>query len=78
MSPTIMRAGKYRFFFYSREEKRPHIHVRTAEKEAKFWLNPIELVENYGYNNNELNEIFHLINGHKEFLLAKWGGFHGS
>jgi hypothetical protein len=31
MSPTILRYGKYRFFFNSREEQRRHVHVSTAD-----------------------------------------------
>ena len=27
MSPTILRINGYRFFFFSREESRMHIHV---------------------------------------------------
>lgn len=39
MSPTVLRVREYRFFFFSREEARPHVHVETAEGEAKVWLN---------------------------------------
>lgn len=40
MSPTIFREGKYRFFFFSREEERMHVHVVSPEGEAKFWIEP--------------------------------------
>jgi hypothetical protein len=36
MSPTVFRDGPFRFFFFSREESRLHIHVQTADAEAKF------------------------------------------
>jgi len=39
--PTIYREGPYRFFFNSREETRMHVHVETAEGNAKFWLEPL-------------------------------------
>ncbi|MCY4362090.1 MAG: DUF4160 domain-containing protein [Gammaproteobacteria bacterium] len=46
MSPTIFRAHGYRFFFFQ-EKKRKHVHVLSAEGEAKFWLEPeIELAKN--------------------------------
>jgi hypothetical protein len=35
MSPTVFREGPFRFFFFSREEERLHIHVQSAEGEAK-------------------------------------------
>ncbi len=40
MSPTVFRAKGYRFFFFSREEARMHIHVHHESGEAKFWLEP--------------------------------------
>lgn len=44
MSPTVFREGPFRFFFFSREEERLHIHVESPHGEAKFWLDPqIEL-----------------------------------
>jgi hypothetical protein len=51
MSPTVFREGPFRFFFFSREEERLHIHVQSADGEAKFWLEPtIEVARNYGLN----------------------------
>jgi hypothetical protein len=40
MSPTIFRESGFRFYFFSREEKRMHVHVQCAEGEAKYWLEP--------------------------------------
>jgi hypothetical protein len=39
MSPAVFREGPFRFFFFSREEDRLHIH-QSAEGEAKFWVEP--------------------------------------
>ncbi len=49
MSPTICRAGAYRFFLNRREGPRMHIHVNTADGTAKFWLEPIVALDDY-YN----------------------------
>jgi len=50
VSPTIFREGPYRFFFFSREESRMHVHVASSDGEAKFWLAPrLELAENHGF-----------------------------
>lgn len=73
MTPTVMRRGKYRFYFYSREGKRPHVHVGSAEKEAKIWLDPVAVERNYGYNNKEMAEILEIVEENREFLLSKWG-----
>jgi hypothetical protein len=40
LSPTVFRAKGYRFFFFSREESRQHIHVISPDEEAKFWVEP--------------------------------------
>ena len=49
MAPTIWKEKGYRFFFFSREEPRAHVHVASPDGEAKFWLDPeIELARNVG------------------------------
>ena len=46
MTPTVFRQGPYRFFFFSREETRMHVHVSHPDGEAKFWLAPhVELAK---------------------------------
>ena len=40
MSPTVFRYRSYRFYFFSREELRMHVHVFSPDGEAKFWLEP--------------------------------------
>ena len=46
VSPTVFRELGFRFFFFSREEMRIHIHVESGRGEAKFWLEPeVELTE---------------------------------
>jgi hypothetical protein len=48
VSPTVLRRDGFRFFFFSREEKRMHIHVQHDRGEAKFWLEPeIARARNY-------------------------------
>jgi hypothetical protein len=70
--PTILRVKDYRFFFFSREELRQHIHIQSQKGEAKFWLEPqIELAKNYKLSRKELGEIEKIIEEHyKEFIKA--------
>lgn len=78
MSPTVLRVGGYRFFFYSNESHEPpHIHVRSAEKEAKYWLQPISLVYNYGFSARELRDIEHHIQFNLLMILDAWNEFFG-
>jgi hypothetical protein len=59
--PTVLRIGRFRFYFFSNErEESAHIHVKAAEDEAKFWLDPVELAANYGFSSREQNEQFFL------------------
>jgi hypothetical protein len=45
--PTVLRIGRYRFFFFSNESNEPpHIHVKASGDEAKFWLEPVQLAAN--------------------------------
>ncbi|OOF47007.1 DUF4160 domain-containing protein [Rodentibacter trehalosifermentans] len=77
--PVILRFKGYVFFFYSNEGnplEPPHIHVRHAESEAKFWLEPeISLGRNDGFNAKELREIFIIIENNKTQFTEAWYGY---
>lgn len=73
MSPTVFRYKGYRFFFFSREEDRMHIHVYCADGEAKFWLEPyVEVAQSYGISQKQLREMQHLIEEHKDDITNAW------
>ena len=73
MSPTVFRESGYRFFFFSREETRMHVHVISAEGEAKFWLEPdIALAKSYHYSAKELKGIESIIEAHHDELIGAW------
>jgi len=79
MSPTILRERGYRFFFFSREETRPHIHIYCGDGEAKFWLDPqIELARNYRLSKLQLREIEAIIEAHYDELKAAWNEYFGT
>jgi hypothetical protein len=73
MSPTVFRAHGYRFYFFSREERRLHVHVQHADGEAKFWLEPeIVLAQNYGLRPDHLTAAEQLIREHEHEVRAAW------
>ena len=73
MSPTIFREKGYRFFFFSREETRMHVHVYSGDGEAKFWLEPeIELSRNYLLSRLQLKQIEEIIEEHYGELTSAW------
>lgn len=74
--PTVLRVGRYRFFFFSNERQEPpHIHVKAGGDEAKFWLSPVELASNYGFSARELNDIESIIEQHQEALKEAWNEY---
>ena len=56
-------------------EEPPHIHVKAAENQAKFWLNPIQLASNYGFSSRELNELEPLVEHNESFFLEVWNEY---
>ena len=78
MAPTVFREADFRFFFFSREEPRPHIHVQVRSGEAKFWIDPaIELAMNYGLSQKELTEAQRLIREHENEIRRAWRAHFG-
>jgi len=73
MTPTIMQYQRFRFFFFSREEKRKHVHAETPEGEAKFWLEPeIELAMNQGARPHDIAIIKKFIKDHFSEISDAW------
>ena len=74
--PTILRIFGYRFFFYSNEgTEPPHIHVEKGDMTAKFWLEPVELVNSYGFSAKEINELRKLVMEHQQQFKVKWNEY---
>jgi hypothetical protein len=77
--PTILRIDGHRFFFYSRETTEPpHVHIQTAEKSAKFWLNPVALARSVGYNQSELSRLYELVEQHRVTFQEAWDEHFGT
>jgi hypothetical protein len=73
VSPTVFRHGGYRFYFFSREEPRLHVHVHHVDGEAKFWLEPkLELAHNYGLSQRRLTIALDIIRRHKREIRSAW------
>lgn len=50
-----------------------HVHVISAQGEAKFWLEPaIELAQNYGLRTGELRLVKDLIEERKDEIESAW------
>ena len=82
VSPTVLRVKGFRFYFFSREERRAHIHVQHADGEAKFWIDPsVELAVNFSLKPKQVVEAQKLIEEHLDEIRGAWakhfpGGSH--
>ena len=73
MSPTVFREKGYRFYFFSLEEERMHVHVTGHDGDAKFWLEPeIELAMSHDIAQHELNTVRGIIEDHKDEITNAW------
>jgi hypothetical protein len=73
MSPTIFRDGSFRFYFFSREEARMHVHVQCPDGEAKFWLEPtIALAHNQGLSIQQVRAAQQLVEAHADEIRSAW------
>ncbi len=73
MSPTVLRYKNYRFFFFSREETRMHVHVSCPDGEARFWLEPVvALAEHDGLGTKQLKELQGVIERRRDEIVRRW------
>jgi len=79
MSPTVLREKGYRFYFFSLEEDRMHVHVTCADGDAKYWLEPeIELAMQRGLAQHRLNDVVKIIEDHRDEFTNAWRKHLGS
>ena len=79
VSPTIVRDGPFRLFFFSREETRIHVHVAHPDGEAKFWLEPsVHLAVNIGLTTIQLKQAQTVVEAHIREIEDAWHHHFGS
>ena len=73
MSPTVFYNGNHRFFFFSREEDRMHIHVTGPDGEAKFWIEPtVSLASSYNLAPKQLKLLQKIVEEHSDEIKGSW------
>lgn len=79
--PVILRYQGFKLFFYSNEGnplEPAHIHVRSADGEAKFWLVPdVQLARNDGFDARTLKNLATVVATNKELLERAWNDYFG-
>lgn len=79
MSPTVVRDGPYRLFFFSREEARIHVHVAHPDGEAKFWLTPaVSVATSTGLSQRQLRDAQVVVEVHIEEIRHAWNHHFGA
>jgi Domain of unknown function (DUF4160) len=79
VSPTIFRDGSFRFYFFSREEPRIHVHVQCPDGEAKFWLEPaVAVAQNHGLTEQQVRTAQRLVEEHIGEIRSAWTKHFGS
>ena len=76
--PVIFRYKGYRFFFYSNEgnpRESVHVHVRSSDGEAKFWLHPVSLDSSIGFNAQTLRELVDVIEQNIHLIERTWNEY---
>jgi hypothetical protein len=74
--PTVLRSGPYRIYFVSHDlNEPPHVHVDRDDQSAKFWLAPVALARNLGFNAVELRRVQGLVAEHEPQLLEVWNEY---
>ncbi len=73
--PIVLRRDGFRFFFFSNEgapREAPHIHVRKADGEAKFWLETPALASSDGIDPRTLRELLRIVETERDLFLRAW------
>ena len=73
--PELFRFFGIRFFFFSNEHLPIHIHIKNADGDAKFEVNPIRLIENTGIKNKDIKLAESIIEENQEIIQQKWNEY---
>jgi hypothetical protein len=66
VSPTVLKSGPYRLFFFSSDRGEPvHVHVARDRKAAKLWVEPVRVEYNHGFSQAELAKVVALVRKHE-------------
>jgi hypothetical protein len=79
--PTVLRIDGLQFVFWPNDHAPPHVHVFSAEAEAKIDLGEPNghprLIENRRMSKTDLAKALQGVFEHRSMLLQKWSEIHG-
>lgn len=76
--PVVLRYRGVRFLFYSNEgnpREPPHIHAVKDGIDAKFWLNPVRVAYNDGFDAQTLRELHGVVETNAAKIEWVWRGY---
>ena len=73
--PTLFIIFGFRCMFYSNDHTPIHIHVIKDGCEAKYNIEPVELVFNHGFKRHDLSLIESIVLENKEIIIDRWRSY---
>lgn len=73
--PTIFIVFGFRFLFYSNDHEPIHVHRIKDGHEAKYNIDPLLQVYNYGFKKNEISLIESLIEENRAVIESRWNEY---
>lgn len=77
--PTLLRWNGFRFYFFSSDgDEPPHVHIDRDDATAKYWLSPVGLARNIGFNPRDLRLIEGKVIEEQVKFLEAWRDYFGT
>jgi hypothetical protein len=73
--PTVLREKGYAFYFYSRENEPPHVHVDKGSGTLKIWLRDLSIASGRGMKLPEVRQALKIARVHHKMLLDAWDDY---
>jgi hypothetical protein len=70
--PTVFYFEAMRFYFYSNEESRIHIHVELSGKRTKILMDTLEVAKNNGFTEVQLRKIIKIARLNEKEIKTSW------
>lgn len=72
-SPQVYHVNKLSFcIYYNERNEPPHVHVYRGNAAAKYWLQPLSIVNSCGFNPTELRQIKKILHDRHDFFMEQW------
>lgn len=73
--PKIFEFFGFSFMFFANDHEPIHVHIVKDNNEAKYNVNPIELVYNKGFKAREIRLIETIIEDNVDVITERWTEF---